>query len=368
MSEEHQQTHSRATDVVTETRNLPLVSIIMPVRNEQEVIRRSLSAVLLQDYPSNRMEVLIVDGLSDDDTRAIVSEMSEHDSRVKVIDNEARLMAAGFNRGLSFARGEVILMLGGHTEIADSYLSRCVGILREKRADCVGGVIETQCETEVGKAIALAMSSSFGVGGVNFRIGASEEKYVDTVAFGAYTREIIERAGRLDESLVRNQDDEYNYRIRKLGARILLVPDLHCRYYSRSSLAALWHQYFQYGYWKVRVTQKHPRQMRPRHFVPMLFVGSLLLSLGLAPFAGVGLRMFGVILGLYIAANLAASISLALKRNRHLLALLPLCFAVLHISYGLGFLIGLVVFWRHWSRDGDRLDRDKLLFRGAKQV
>lgn len=339
----------------------------MPVRNEQEAIRRSVSAALAQDYPSDRLEVLIVDGLSEDDTRTIVSEIAQHDSRVRVIDNKARLMAAGFNHGLSFARGEVILLLGGHTEIAKTYVSRCVGILQEKRADCVGGVVETLGETKVGKAIALAMSSSFGVGGVNFRVGASEEKYVDTVAFGAYTRDIVDRAGLLDERFVRNQDDEYNYRIRKLGARILLVPDIHCRYYSRSSLGALWRQYFQYGYWKVRVTQRHPRQMRPRHFVPMLFVGTLLLSLGLTVFSKTSLWIFGLITGLYIAASLAASVALAGKRNWHLLPLLPLAFAVLHLSYGLGFLIGLVMFWKHW-RDRNQVENDEVLFRGVKQI
>jgi succinoglycan biosynthesis protein ExoA len=353
--------------MITETRNLPFVSVIMPVRNEQEAIRRSVSAVLSQDYPY-RLEVLIVDGLSDDDTRTIAAEIAGHDARVSVIDNQARLMAPGFNYGLSFARGEVILMLGGHTEIEQTYVSRCVRLLQEKRADCVGGVVETLCETKVGKAIALAMSSSFGVGGVNFRIGTSAEKYVDTVAFGAYTREIIDRAGLLDERFVRNQDDEYNYRIRKLGGRILLTPDIHCRYYSRSSLGALWRQYFQYGYWKVRVTQRHPRQMRLRHFVPMLFVSTLLLLLGVALFSRTGLWLFGLMAGSYIVANLAASISLALKRNWRLLPLLPLAFAVLHLSYGLGFLLGLVKFWRHWWRDEGRIDGDDVLFRGVKRA
>jgi succinoglycan biosynthesis protein ExoA len=343
--------------MITETRNLPFVSVIMPVRNEEDAIRRSVSAALSQDYPY-RLEVLIVDGLSEDNTRTIAAEIALHDARVSVIDNKARLMAPGFNHGLSFARGEVILMLGGHTEIENTYVSRCVGILQEKRADCVGGVVETLCETKVGKAIALAMSSSFGVGGVNFRIGTGEEKYVDTVAFGAYTRDIIDRAGLLDERFVRNQDDEYNYRIRKLGGRILLTPDIHCRYYSRSSLGALWRQYFQYGYWKVRVTQRHPRQMRPRHFVPMLFVSALLFSLGLAPFSKTGLWIFGLIAGSYIVANFAASISLGRKNNWSSLLLLPLAFAVLHLSYGLGFLVGLVMFWKRWGRDHDRINDD----------
>ena len=340
----------------------------MPVRNEQDSITRSLSSVLSQDYRSDCLEVLIADGLSDDNTRIIVGEISQRDPRVRLINNPARLMAAGFNTAFSHARGDVILMLGGHAEMSKDYVSRCVSNLEEKRADCVGGVVETVGETKVGKAIALAMSSSFGVGGVDFRIGTSKEKYVDTVAFGAYSRDIIDRAGLLDERFVRNQDDEYNYRIRKLGARILLSPDINCRYYSRASLGALWHQYLAYGYWKVRVAQRHPQQMRPRHFVPMLFVSALVLLFGIAPFSHVGLWLLGLTTSSYILANLAASVSLARTGKWHLLPLLPLTFAVLHISYGLGSLLGAVRFWSYWGRDKRRNEEQEVLLQEVKHT
>jgi succinoglycan biosynthesis protein ExoA len=172
---------------------------------------------------------------------------------------------------------------------------------------------------------------------------------VDTVAFGAYTRRVIERTGRLDEEMVRNQDDEYNYRLRKLGGKILLSPSVRSRYYSRSTLRALWRQYFQYGFWKVRVLQKHPRQMQPRQFVPPLFVASCLISLLLAPFAKLGLWLFAAALGPYLIANLGWSIVTARKSNWRLLPLLFLTFATLHISYGLGFLLGISRFWNRWS-------------------
>jgi len=147
-------------------------------------------------------------------------------------------------------------------------------------ADCVGGPINTVCESERAEAISLAMSSRFGVGGVAFRVGCRSRKYVDTVAFGAYTRDIIDRIGGLDEEFVRAQDDEFKTaRLRKLGGKILIAPEIRSRYTSRSSIGSLWQQYFQYGYWKVRVLQKHPRQMQFRHFVPAAFVGALLVSL-----------------------------------------------------------------------------------------
>jgi succinoglycan biosynthesis protein ExoA len=338
----------------------------MPVRNEQESITRSVSSVLAQDYRADCLEVLVADGLSDDQTRIIVGEISQRDPRVQLIEYPARLMAAGFNAAFSNARGDVILMLGGHAELSKNYVSRCVSVLEEKRAECVGGVVETVGETMVGKAIALAMSSSFGVGGVDFRIGTTEEKYVDTVAFGAYSREIIDRAGLLDERFVRNQDDEYNYRIRKLGARILLAPDISCRYHSRASLGSLWHQYFAYGYWKVRVMQRHPQQMRPRHFVPMLFVSAMVLSFGIGLFSDVGFWLLCLTAGSYILANLAASVSVARARNWHVLPLLPLTFAVLHISYGLGFLLGAVRFWSYWRRDESR--NEDMLLREVKRT
>ncbi|MCM3874267.1 MAG: methyltransferase domain-containing protein [Pyrinomonadaceae bacterium] len=321
--------------------------------------------MLSQDYRPDCLEVLIADGLSDDSTRKIVAEISQSDPRVRLIDNPARLMATGFNTAFSQARGDVILMLGGHAEMSKSYVSRCVGILEEKRAECVGGVVETVGETKVGKAIALAMSSSFGVGGVDFRVGTAKEKYVDTVAFGAYSREIIDRAGLLDERFVRNQDDEYNYRIRKLGARILLAPDINCRYQSRASLKALWRQYLAYGCWKVRVMQRHPQQMRPRHFIPMMFVSAMLLSLGIALFSAVGLWLFCLIAGSYLLANLAASVSSARSHNRHLMPLLPVAFAVLHFSYGFGFLMGAIRFWPYWRPDNRRNDEQLVSSRNA---
>src|SRR5262249_38880027 len=157
------------------------------------------------------------------------------------------------------------------------------------------------------------------------------------------------RAGLFDEELVRDQDDEYNYRLRHMGARILLAADVRCRYYSRSSLRSLWRQYFGYGYWKVRVLQKHPRQMQPRQFVPPLFVAALLLSLLAAPFTAGGAYLFGLAAGPYLVANAVASLLAAKRGGWSLLPPLPAVFATLHLAYGLGFLLGLVKFWNRWG-------------------
>jgi hypothetical protein len=174
----------------------------------------------------------------------------------------------------------------------------------------------------------------------------------DTIAFPAYTRRVVEQAGEYDEELVRNQDDEYNYRLRSMGVRLLLAEDVRSRYYSRSSLRSLWRQYFQYGYWKVRVMQKHPRQMQPRQFVPPLFVSALLVSGALAVFAPPLRWAWASIALAYVAANLAASVNTAWRHGIRVFRWLPVVFTILHVSYGSGFLVGLAKFWRRWHQPG----------------
>jgi succinoglycan biosynthesis protein ExoA len=326
------------------------VSIIMPVRNESKAVERTLGSLLGQNYPCDKMEIIVVDGRSDDGTKDIVSLAAARDSRVRLIDNPRQIMAAGFNAGLRIARGDVIVMMGGHAELAPDYLKSCVFLLQQGIADCVGGPMTTSSETPEGEAISTAMSSWFGVGGVAFRVGCRQRKYVDTVAFGAYTREILNRAGSLDEELVRCQDDEFNYRIRKLGGKILIAPEISSRYQSRSSVHSLGRQYFQYGEWKVRVLQKHPRQMQWRHFVPAVFVCCLVLSAITAivrPSVGVPMILLTSIP--YVVALLSVCTSLAITKGKWRLApKLAIVFPVLHFSYGAGFLSGLARFCDRW--------------------
>ncbi len=354
----------------------PLVSLILPIRNEARYIERTLRAVLAQDYPADRLEILIVDGMSGDGTREIIARIlpgvawknsgrlaepfdaqpanpqGAHNAprtpRIALIDNPARIVPAALNLALRRARGEIVVRVDGHCEIAADYVSRCVQHLQERGVDGVGGPIETVGETFLARAIAVGMSSKFGVGGAAFRTVQGRAMQVDTIAFPAYTRETVRAAGLFDEELVRNQDDEYNYRIRKLGGRLWLFPDVRARYYSRASLGKLWSQYFQYGFWKVRVLQKHPRQMRPRQFVPPLFVAALLLSPLLVRIPN-SQFLLPVLPALYLLANLIASLRTAASRGWRYLPVLPSVFAVLHLAYGLGFLAGLVRFAHRWG-------------------
>jgi len=331
----------------------PFVTIILPIRNEGGFIARSLGAVLGQDYPAARIEVLVADGMSTDGTRAVVADLARTHPNVRLLDNPGKIVSTGLNRALPLARGDVIIRVDGHCEIAPDYVRRCVAHLLADGVDGVGGPIETVADTPAGATIALAMGSPFGVGGAAFRTIRDRALEVDTIAFPAYTRHAVELAGLYDEEQVRNQDDEYNYRLRARGARLLLAPDVRSRYYSRATVRGLARQYYQYGYWKVRVLQKHPRQMSARQFAPPLLVGALLGLGALAPWQQAARWGLAGVAAAYGLANGAASLWTARRAGWGHLPLLPLVFATLHGGYGLGFLVGLVRFWHHWRTTDD---------------
>jgi glycosyltransferase involved in cell wall biosynthesis len=327
---------------------LPLVSVIMPVRNEGKFITECLDAVMEQDYPPDRIEVFIVDGMSTDATPDIVRSYQGRRIPLRLLENPGKIVPKGMNVALAVTKGEIIVRVDGHCKIAPDYVRCCVRHIRMDHVDGVGGPVRTMGGSRTARVIALAMSSPFGVGGSAFRTVSDRTMLADTVPFPAYTRSIIERAGPYDEELVRNQDDEYNYRLRKLGAKILLAADVRSEYYSRSSIRSLWRQYYQYGYWKVRVLQKHPRQMKMRQFVPAAFVASLAIALATSAWWGPGMVGLLLIAGSYLAANLCAAFLTARRNSLTGMPLLSLAFATLHVSYGLGSIAGLVKFRDRW--------------------
>ena len=334
---------------MTDKSVFPFVSVLIPIRNEGNYINQCLKAVSRQDYPSDLFEILISDGLSTDNTRALVAEWMKNDPRIRLFDNPDHIVPTGMNILIIQARGDVIIRVDGHCVIAPNYISNCVRHLNSDEVDGVGGPMRSIGEDLVSQVTALAMSSKFGVGNSSFRTESGVTKLADTVPFPAYKRAIIDKVGLYDEELVRNQDDEYNYRIREAGGKILLAEDVKSEYYSRGSLKKLWKQYFQYGFWKVRVLQKHPRQMSLRQFVPLVFVLTLILTVLLSFMVSWGWSVLLILIFAYIAANLAASIVSASGQGIKKLLLLQLAFAIIHFSYGLGFLVGLFKFWNRWK-------------------
>jgi cellulose synthase/poly-beta-1,6-N-acetylglucosamine synthase-like glycosyltransferase len=321
----------------------------MPIRNEEAFIERSLGAVLAQDYPPERMQVLVADGMSDDRTREIVKEVvRDHPQyRVEMIDNPGRIVPTGFNAALARARGDVIVRVDGHTVIAPDYVSECVAALATSAADNVGGRMDAKGHGAIGQAIALATSSPFGVGNSRFHY-ATGEHWVDSVYLGAWPRNVFERVGTFDPEMACNEDDELNYRLRARGGKILLTDRIRSRYFNRTSLGAVYRQYRQYGMWKVRVLQKHPRQMSARHFVPAVFVGVVGGGAALAPASQVARRIWAGTVGAYGLATLVASASIARRSGWRHLPGLTIVFAALHLGYGLGFVAGLIKFRRCW--------------------
>ncbi len=320
----------------------PFVTLIVAMRNEQRHIARCVESLLQQNYPVDRLEVLFMDGRSTDNTRDIVNGLVKSRELFSVIDNPGRIQSIAWNLGIERARGNVIGIVSGHSELATDYVSQAIETLLRTEADLVGGPACAESESVVGEAIAMAMSTPFGVGGAEFRY-AQEERVVDTVFMGICWRALYERVGGFDTEMVRNQDDELSYRILESGGRIICNPRIKSVYRNRATLKSLWTQYFDYGRWKVRVMQKHREQMRPRHFIPFLFVSTLSASTLVPP-------VFAAISTTYAAATLGMSAHLARKNRRlDVLPYLPAAFAILHVGYGLGFLKGLVQFRAKWN-------------------
>jgi glycosyltransferase involved in cell wall biosynthesis len=311
----------------------------MPVRNEARYIERCLYSLAAQDYPRDKFEVLVIDGQSTDHTKQAVTRFaSESTVDVRLLQNPRLLPAPALNIGLAEARGDVIVRIDGHAAVAPDFLRSSVEALWQTRADCVGGVIESEGDTPLGETIALAMSSRFGVGGAAFRIGG--EGPADTVAFGAYRREVFDRIGNFTEDIDKGEDDEFNYRLLDAGGTIMLMPQIRSRYTVRDDLPGLFRQYFGYGKAKPQVLARHPLQARPRQFAaPLLVVGlagaSLLAILGWKSPLKSLLRM-------YTLSATTASLVLAGQHGWRHLPVLPPIFACLHLAYGLGFVAGVM--------------------------
>ena len=321
----------------------PFVTIVVPCRNEERYIERCLESILANDYPQDRLEVLVVDGRSDDRTREIVASYAARHASIRLVDNPRRITPTALNAGIGAAKGDVIMRMDAHVLYPVRYISTLLDALAETGADGVGGPITTlpADDSPTARAIAVALSHPFGVGNSHFRTGARERIWTDAVAFGCYRRDVFERFGRFDEELVRNQDDEFDLRLVKQGGRLLLVPDAISCYYARGTLGQVGRMFFQYGYFKPLVARKLGRVMTVRQLVPSLFLLALGGSALLAPWVpAAGL------LGAAIAAAYAVFVfgfALAAVPRHGVRAALPLAaaFPTLHFGYGAGFLLGI---------------------------
>ena len=323
------------------------ISLIIPCRNESGHIREFLDSLLDQDLaPGWEVEVLIADGMSDDGTREVLRQYARSAPHLRVIDNPGRIVSTGLNAAIGAATGDIIIRMDAHTAYARNYIRECVAVLEESGADNVGGPWIAKGQGVVGKAIAAAFRLPFCTGGGKAHDPGYEGE-VDTVYLGCWRRSVFDRVGLFDPALVRNQDDELNFRLRRRGGRIWQSPRIQSSYAPRASITALFRQYAQYGYWKVAVIRKHRALASWRHLVPALFVSGIVLSALLAAVAALWgefalAAVIGGALGAALLAHLLASLASALRFADSLdlpvALILPGVIAVYHVAYGLGFL------------------------------
>jgi succinoglycan biosynthesis protein ExoA len=303
------------------------------------------------EAPDCGFEVVVADGNSDDGSRDILRRLAEKDSRLRVIDNPGRIVSSGLNAAIRAARADIIARADAHTEYAPDYLLRCLDALQQTGADNVGGPWVARGSGYISEAIAAAFQSPFAIGGARTH-NASYEGPIDTVYLGCWRKEAFTKFGCFDEELVRNQDDEHNLRIFRGGGKIWQSPKIRSWYKPRASLSALFKQYAQYGYWKVRVIQKHKLPASWRHLVPAAFLLTMMLLVLSAVICPRALWLLVGALGSYLLAVLAASLFTAARAAWALFPVLPLVFVCYHFGYGFGFLRGIwdFVIWRAQPR------------------
>jgi glycosyltransferase involved in cell wall biosynthesis len=334
--------------------SVPFVSVIIPIRNERHFIARTLEGILQQDYPADRYEVVVADGMSDDGTREIVAAHADRDGRVRLVDNAERVTPSGLNAAIAASRGEILCRIDGHCEVAHDFISQNVTLLEEHpEAWIVGGPIVHDGHGVRGKAAALAMSHPFGVGAAQHRFPGFEG-YADTVQFPAFRRWVFDRVGFFDETLVRTEDDELHYRVTQAGGRIFVSPRVRYVYYVRDRLGKLFRQYFQYSFWRIPVMRKHRRPTTVRQMVPMLFFAAMAVMAG----AGVWLEQPLVAVSLpaaYAAVMLLLGVSLVPRAGLRVASLVPVAVVTMHAAYALGMAYGVSAALyrpRAWKIDG----------------
>lgn len=321
------------------------VSIIIPLRNEEKFIIKCLDSILAQDYPKENLEVLVVDGISQDKTKEIVEKYAKEYGFIRILDNPKKYTPSGLNIGIKAAKGEIIIRLDAHADYEKDYISKCVKYLEEKGVDNVGGILKTLPaeNTLMARSIALSLSSIFGAGNSAFRTGVSEPTFVDTVFGGCYKKSIFEKIGYYNEDLIRSQDMELNMRLKKAGGKILLMPDIVAYYYPKTKIQDFFRHNIQDGFWSVYAMKFAKMPFGLRHYVPLFFVCALALSFLLGFFISPFKNLFYFIIVLYAAFSLFFSFHIAQKERKYnLMFVLPIVFVVRHFGYGIGSLWGII--------------------------
>ncbi len=338
---------AHAPDAPTGGAALPFVSVVIPCYNEERYIAEVLTR-LAEQYEPGRCEIIVVDGNSDDRTRAIVRDCAARLAdvvTVRLVENPARNIPAALNLGIAAARGPLVARMDAHAVPSPNYLRRAVALVGGDEQLVVGMPcrIRAGLETLGARAVAVVVAHPFGIGDAQYRIAhGGGPRLVDTVPFGVFHKTLWQRLGGFDEALLTNEDYDFNYRVRRAGGRVLLDTGAHTVYYARPTISALAAQYFRYGRWKAQMLRLHPRSLRWRHAVAPLFVAALGgLALGGLAWRPAWLLLLAV-LGAYLVPALAFSLLAARRAGDYKLVAPVLCaFFVVHCTWGGGFWRGL---------------------------
>ena len=327
----------------------PFVSVVIPCRNEEKFIRKCLKSVVNQDYPKDKLEVFVVDGMSEDKTREIVKDYEIKYPFIRILINQKKITPAGMNFGIKEAKGEIIIKMDAHSIYPKDYIFKCVKHLIDSGADNVGGMLKTipGKNTLLSKAIAISLSNFFGSGPSYFRIGAKKPLEVDTVAFGCYWKKMFEKIGLYNEEMAKIEDFELNWRIRRRGGKILLFPDIIIYYYPSSEKLKdfFWHN-FTDGIWSTYPAKFGFFFLSFRHLVPLFFVLMAVSSLFFNPY------LFILIISSYFIISFYFSLGIARKeKSIKLLFIMPVVFFCRHFGYGLGSLWGLIKIFLNNGRE-----------------
>jgi succinoglycan biosynthesis protein ExoA len=324
---------------------MPKVTIIIPCYNEEATIGDTLAGIYGQTFPRAEMEVVVSDSMSNDLTRAVISDFqrSHPDFAVRVVENAARIIPAALNCAIEAARGEIIVRMDAHSKPYPDYVEKCVRALDEGHGDNVGGVWEIQ-PGALGWAaagIAAAAAHPLGAGDAAYRL-KPEAGAVDTVPFGAFRKSLIDEIGAFDESLLANEDYEFNVRVRRAGKIVWLDPRIRSVYFARPDFGALARQYWRYGIWKWRMLRRYPDTLRWRQAIPPVFVASVIFLLAFSFWIPTRF-LLGLELLAYVGILFAAGAILAVKRNQiGLFFGFPIAVATIHFSWGGGLLWSMI--------------------------
>lgn len=322
-----------------------MLSVICPIYNEEKYIAKCIESIIQQDYPKDDLEVLFVDGMSTDKTREIIAGYLPQCPYLRVLDNPHKIVPYAMNKGISEAKGEIIMRLDAHATYENNYFSAIVRRLIEYDAENCGCVCKTDVLNKTPKTLAIreVLSNKFGVGNSAFRTGIDGVKETDTVPFGCWPRRVFEKYGLYNAKLVRNQDIELSKRIINGGGKIIIIPDTYCTYMARETYKGLAKNNFGNGKWNI-LTVYYTNNMKSlslRHFIPLLFVLGLIVPTLVGLFWHPALYVSALVLILYVLALGGVSAKLAAQKGLNFFYLLW-SFITLHVSYGWGSLVGIL--------------------------